>query len=140
MTLTAPPSFPQWPRPPAAPDPPGLPDALDVPEEAGRALLRRRLRTGAVAWDPATARTRFLVPPGSAEELPGLLEWLEWGGIGLDLTVLAAYDPREAAVWLRPPGWGCGTGLAGLAALVSAAAAECHRVRLLRAAQPFAFS
>jgi hypothetical protein len=80
---------------------------------------------------------RFLVPPGSAEELPGLLEWLEWGGIELDLAALAAYAPREAAVWLRPPGRECEVDLVGL---VSAAATECHRARLARATQPFAFS
>ncbi|WP_425576410.1 hypothetical protein [Streptomyces glaucosporus] len=109
-----------------------------MPETAGRALLRRRgLRTGAVALDPAARRTRFLLPPGGAEEVPGLLEWLEWRGIELDLTVLAAYDPREAAVWLRPPERGREADLVGL---VSAAATECHRARLLGAAQPFAFS
>ncbi|GAA2430897.1 SCO3374 family protein [Streptomyces macrosporus] len=122
---------------PAA-EPVDAPDALEVPEAVGRALLRRRgLRTGAVARMPAAGRTRFLLPPGSAEEVPGLLEWLEWGGIALDLTVLAACDPWEAAVWLRPPGQGCEADLVGL---VSAAATECHRARLVRATQPFAFS
>jgi len=143
-------------RPPGPGSPPGPPggtavtavtvgsaatdgvDALEVPEAAGRALLRRRgLRTGAVAWDRAAGRMRFLLPPGSAEEVPGLLEWLEWGGIELDLAVLAACDPREAAVWVRPPGRGREADLVGL---VSAAATECHRARLVRATQPFAFS
>lgn len=118
--------------------PDSLPDALEVPEAAGRALLRRRgLRVGAVAWDPATRRMRFLLPPGCAEEVPGLLEWLEWRGIELDLAALTAYDPREAAVWLRPPGRGCDADVVGL---VSAAATECHRARLAHATQPFAFS
>ena len=29
-------------------------------------------------------RMRLLVAAGSAEELPGLLDWLEWGGVALD--------------------------------------------------------
>ncbi|MFI0944331.1 SCO3374 family protein [Streptomyces sp. NPDC021020] len=96
-------------------------DALDVPAEAGYALLGRFPRPGAlgpVALDGR--RVRLLVAAGSAEELPGLLEWLDWGGIPLDLSALgsgrlmrapahpewgrreAAYD-RSAPVWLRPP-------------------------------------
>jgi hypothetical protein len=96
-------------------------DALDAPAEAGFALLSRFPqpgRLGPVALDGH--RIRLLVAAGSAEELPGLLEWLEWGGIPLDLTALgagqslrapahpewgrreAAYD-RSAPVWLRPP-------------------------------------
>lgn len=106
--------------------PPGLVtgvrfDALDVPAAAGFAMLNRFSRPdqlGPVALDGH--RIRLLVAAGSAEELPGLLEWLEWGGIPLDLTALgagqpmrapahpewgrreAAYD-RSAPVWLRPP-------------------------------------
>ncbi|NGO71876.1 hypothetical protein [Streptomyces boncukensis] len=118
-------------------------DALELPVDAGLALLRRRgVRTGPVAYDPARERVQLLVPGGSAEELPGLLEWLEWGGVGLALTARAAYDPREAAVWLRPPGPGrepAGAGPApDLVRLVSAAATECHRARL--GLQPLAFS
>ncbi|MFI0724071.1 SCO3374 family protein [Streptomyces sp. NPDC021224] len=96
-------------------------DALEVPAEAGYALLGRFSRPGAlgpVALDGR--RVRLLVAAGSAEELPGLLEWLDWGGIPLDLSALgagrvmrapahpewgrreAAYD-RSAPVWLRPP-------------------------------------
>jgi hypothetical protein len=96
-------------------------DALDVPAEAGFAMLSRFPRPGRlgpVALDGH--RVRLLVAAGSAEELPGLLEWLEWGGIPLDLAALgagqtlrapahpewgrreAAYD-RSAPVWLRPP-------------------------------------
>lgn len=106
--------------------PPGLVtgvrfDALDVPAEAGFTVLTRFSRPdrlGPVALDGH--RIRLLVAAGSAEELPGLLEWLEWGGIPLDLAALgagqrmrapahpewgrreAAYD-RSAPVWLRPP-------------------------------------
>jgi hypothetical protein len=96
-------------------------DALDVPAEAGFAMLSRFSRPeqlGPVALDGH--RIRLLVAAGSAQELPGLLEWLEWGGIPLDLVALgagqslrapahpewgrreAAYD-RSAPVWLRPP-------------------------------------
>jgi hypothetical protein len=107
-------------------EPPGLVtgvrfDALDVPEAVGYALLGRFPRPGElgpVALDGH--RVRLLVAAGSAEELPGLLEWLEWGGIPLDVAALgaggqmrapahpewgrreAAYD-RSAPVWLRPP-------------------------------------
>lgn len=137
------------PRTPGAQEtgPAGAADALEMPAEAGRALLRRRgLRTGPVAYDPMRGRVLLLVPPGSAEELPGLLEWLEWGGVELDLTAHPAYAPREAtARWLRPPGSGCEPGApvpgVDLVRLVSAAATECHRARLgMRPAQPLAFS
>lgn len=100
-------------------------DALDVPARAGFAILSRFPRPGQlgpVALDGH--RIRLLVAAGSTEELPGLLEWLEWGGIPLDLVGLgagqglrapahpewgrreAAYD-RSAPVWLRPPRPGC---------------------------------
>ncbi|MGX4690604.1 SCO3374 family protein [Streptomyces sp. JNUCC 63] len=106
-------------------------DVLDVPVEAGRAALRH-LGPGspvAVSGD----RMRLLVAAGSAEELPGLLRWLEWGPsvLELDLVALGAGARMEAppppgagplgarrlplgrsssqgaAVWLRPPGSGC---------------------------------
>jgi hypothetical protein len=72
-------------------------------------------------------RMLLLVAAGGAEELPGLLEWLEWGPLALDLTAVGAgglvdaplvpesgptgLPPlpagraglRGAAVWLRPP-------------------------------------
>ncbi|MFF0434668.1 SCO3374 family protein [Streptomyces sp. NPDC004327] len=138
-------------------------DVLELPAEAGRAVLRRPgVATGPVAL--MGRRMRLLVATGGAEELPGLLDWLEWGGIALDLTALGA-DGRMtapvppgrrpagpgAAVWLRAPEpgreveaslpalWpspGAGAdGAACLVRLVAAAAAECHRVRLLGAAR-----
>ncbi|MBY8888721.1 SCO3374 family protein [Streptomyces sp. PTM05] len=174
-------------------------DVLDVPLAAGLAVLRRFARTG-----PAAAlggRALLLVAAGSGAELPGLLDWLEWSGIPLDLAVRGAGDripaPRPApwgpravpaagtraareAYWLRPPvpgheveptlpslrvgtSVGVGTGAkddgesknaenaentdnvenvdngdrrpVDLASLVGAVATECHRARLLTAAQ-----
>ncbi|MFF7793189.1 SCO3374 family protein [Streptomyces sp. NPDC007991] len=74
-------------------------DVLDVPAEAGQAALRR-LPPGspvAVLGD----RMRFLVAAGTAEELPGLLEWLEWGTLPLGLTALGTGSTMRAP---RPPG------------------------------------
>ena len=121
-------------------------DVLVMAEDAGRALLRRPdVHTGPVAYDEESGSIQLLVPEGSAEELPGLLEWLEWGGIELDLAARPAYCPREAAVWLRPPEPGREADRVDLVRLVSAAATECHRARLRSAArmcrdQPLAFS
>ena len=141
---------------PRQPAPPGTSeqgsrehDALVLAADAGLALLRRRdVRTGPVAFDMKSGRVRLLVPAGSAEELPGLLKWLEWGDIELGLTALASYDPydpREAAVWLRPPEPGREADRVDLVRLAGAAATECHRARLRRTArmsraQPLAFS
>ncbi|MFF5448829.1 SCO3374 family protein [Streptomyces sp. NPDC012888] len=137
-------------------------DVLELPADAGAALLRRPVATGPVAL--LGRRMRFLVAPGGAEELAGLLDWLEWGGVELELTAMGEGGrmtapeppgavhppgevPRGAAVWLRPPEPGCeaslpalpgrGQGSApGLVRLVGAAATECHRARLLRARRP----
>lgn len=129
-----------------APEGAGGYDALVLSADAGLALLRRRgVQTGPVAFDRESGCVQLLVPEGSAEELPGLLEWLEWGGIELGLAGRTAYDPREAAVWLRPPGPGREADRIDLVRLVSAAATECHRARLRSTArksrdQPLAFS
>jgi hypothetical protein len=91
-------------------------DVLELPAVAGAALLRRIGPTGPVAL--GDGRMRLLVAAGSADELPGLLDWLEWGAIDLGLTALGAggrtpapvppWWPAQgaaqgAAVWLRPP-------------------------------------
>ncbi|WP_217165985.1 SCO3374 family protein [Streptomyces sp. AC512_CC834] len=118
-------------------------DVLDVPAEAGHAALERLRRpvpwTGRCGAVPPPRpefpvavrgeRMLLLVAAGGAEELPGLLEWLEWGSLALDLTAVGAgglmdaplapgpgLGPaglpsrppdrdglRGAAVWLRPP-------------------------------------
>ncbi|MFD3544245.1 SCO3374 family protein [Streptomyces sp. NPDC058655] len=133
-------------------------DVLELPTGAGTALLRRPVATGPVAV--VGRRMCFLVAAGSADELEGLLDWLDWGGVALDLAALGAgggitapappglppgEGPREAAVWLRPPEKGCEALLPSLPApgqgagsgpdlvrLVAAAATECHRARLRR--------
>lgn len=46
---------------------------------------------------------RLLVAAGSADELPGLLDWLEWGTLSLDLTAIGAGGSIEAPL---PPGTG----------------------------------
>ncbi|MEV8229230.1 SCO3374 family protein [Streptomyces sp. NPDC079167] len=134
-------------------------DVLELPASAGHAVLRRVGRTGPVAL--TGQRMRLLVAAGSADELPGLLDWLEWGGIALDLSAVGAgghitapVQPGGAvgspgtAVWLRPPGSRQeverslpalgGLGSSGgdapdLVRLVDAAATECHRARLAHA-------
>ncbi len=116
-------------------------DVLDVPAEAGLATLRQRARTRAPGSPVALCGDRMLllVAAGSADELPGLLDWLEWGGLTPDLRAIGAggtsrrpcrpgfppsrtarisrrcgrlagpTNPQGAAVWLRPPDTGCGT-------------------------------
>lgn len=76
-------------------------DVLDVPVEAGRAALRRLAPGSPVAV--RGDRMLLLVAAGSAEELPGLLEWLEWGAsaLALDLVALGAGDVMAAP---SPPG------------------------------------
>ena len=99
-------------------------DVLDVPAEAGAAALRHLVPDSPVAR--CDDRMRLLVAAGSAEELPGVLDWLEWGALALDLRALGAGGLMEApllpgracagkgaeavqgvAVWLRPPAPGC---------------------------------
>ncbi|MBV2354610.1 hypothetical protein KUM39_09585 [Streptomyces sp. J2-1] len=100
-------------------------DVLDVPAGAGTAALRH-LRPGSPVALVA-GRMCVLVAPGGAEELPGLLEWLEWAPLEPDVRALGAGGrmtapavpvdgawgagalpgagrPQGAAVWLRPPG------------------------------------
>ncbi|WAZ23237.1 SCO3374 family protein [Streptomyces cinnabarinus] len=86
-----------WPTVPG--NPPGLRlglrfDVLDVPAEAGRAALRHLLPGSPVAL--RDDRMRLLVAAGSAEELPGVLAWLEWGALPLDLTATGEGGVMEA--------------------------------------------
>ncbi|OSP43186.1 MULTISPECIES: SCO3374 family protein [unclassified Streptomyces] len=80
-------------------------DVLDVPAEAGRAALERLGRSGGLGRGFPVAlrngRMRLLVAAGSAEELPGLLEWLDWGALELDLVAIGAGGLMDAPC---PPG------------------------------------
>ncbi|WBB64530.1 hypothetical protein O7599_17445 [Streptomyces sp. WMMC500] len=77
-------------------------DVLDMPAEAGWAVLRGRPATGPVGL--TGGRMRFLIAEGGAADLPGLLDWLEWGGIPLDLSAApAAVRSWPPTLWLRPP-------------------------------------
>ncbi|MCX4764048.1 SCO3374 family protein [Streptomyces sp. NBC_01275] len=98
-------------------------DVLEAPAEVGHAALRRLAPGSPVAV--RGDRMRLLVAAGGAEELPGILQWLEWGALPLDLTAIGvgglieAPSPpgrdgpnvpgpvQGAAVWLRPPVAGC---------------------------------
>lgn len=79
-------------------------DVLDVPVEAGVAALGRLAPDSPVAVQGD--RMRLLVAAGSAEELPGLLEWLEWGALTLDLVALGADGSIEAPAVLEPASTG----------------------------------
>lgn len=63
-------------------------DVLELPAEAGHAVLRRGVRTGPVLL--SGTRMGLLVAAGGADELPGLLDWLEWGPVALDLAAVGA--------------------------------------------------
>ncbi|AYC39513.1 SCO3374 family protein [Streptomyces griseorubiginosus] len=69
-------------------------DVLDIPAAAGHAALRHLTAGSPVAV--RGDRLLLLVAAGSAEELPGILEWLEWGALPLDLRALGPGDSMEA--------------------------------------------
>ncbi len=87
-------------------------DVLAVPEEAGRGALRRLIGFGQAALAPGPValaqpdRCLFFVAPGARDDLPELLDWLDWGGIDLGLT---AYGPGDRVPapsrdhWLHDP-------------------------------------
>ncbi|MFJ4721843.1 SCO3374 family protein [Streptomyces luteogriseus] len=86
-----------WPTVPG--DPLRLPvgvrwDVLDVPAGAGHAALRRLAPGSPVALHGD--RMLLLVAAGSAEELPGLLEWLDWGALSLDLVAIGTGGLMDA--------------------------------------------
>ncbi|MFL6112884.1 MAG: hypothetical protein ACJ786_16245 [Catenulispora sp.] len=142
-------------------------DVVSVPEPAGREALARLLGYGqpAVAPGPvalsASGRVLFYVADGGAEDLPELLEWLDWGGVRLDLTAVAGAELSDPPVrWLHPatvpvqrPGaaadgaGGAGPGTARrdaypisglpeppeLIALLATIAAACHRLAVAAA-------
>lgn len=85
-------------------------DVLDVPGAAGARVLRRAERLG-LPLGPVAAttsgRVRFFVAPGVAEDLPAMLDWLDWSGVELDLRAYGAGASVSApspwpATWLAP--------------------------------------
>lgn len=78
-------------------------DVLDVPAEAGAGALRHLAPGSPVAL--RGDRMELLVAAGSAEELPGLLDWLEWNAVTLDLRILGSGGTMEAPL---PPLAGAG--------------------------------
>jgi hypothetical protein len=111
-----------WPTVPRAPRGPGAGpsvllatgvrfDALEVPSRAACAVLER---LGGAVGPVARCgpRTRFLVAAGSADEVPGLLAWLEWGALAADLG-LVAFGAGRSIEAPRPPGWPATGGPAG---------------------------
>ncbi|WP_030323853.1 SCO3374 family protein [Streptomyces sp. NRRL B-3229] len=78
-------------------------DVLDIPAAAGHAALRHLTAGSPVAV--RGDRLLLLVAAGSAEELPGILEWLEWSTLPLDLRALGPGDSMEAPA---PLGAACG--------------------------------
>ena len=117
---------------------------LRVPEPAGRWALARligydqpALRPGPVALEfedaggpggGAEAACLFFVAPGAKEDLPELLDWLDWGGIELGLRAYGAGETiAEPAVWLHDRRAPAPEVIALLATI-----AECCSRRLLR--------
>lgn len=87
-------------------------DVVEVPEEAGRDALRRLIGYGQAAVAPGPValtgadRCGFFVAPGARDDLPELLDWLDWGGIDLGLHAYGAGDRIPAPGrdrWLHDP-------------------------------------
>ncbi|OIJ96806.1 hypothetical protein BIV25_17700 [Streptomyces sp. MUSC 14] len=76
-------------------------DVLDMPAAAGARALRHLVPGSPVAL--RGDRMQLLVAAGGAEELPGLLDWLEWSAVVLDLRALGAGGAMDAP---NPPGTG----------------------------------
>ncbi|MFJ8619846.1 bifunctional DNA primase/polymerase [Streptomyces clavifer] len=115
-------------------------DVLDVAEPAGRHALvrmeRMGLPLGPVAVTP-TGRTQFLVAPGAANGLPGLLYRMGWDDADLDLR---AFGPGSYITappsdlgglgpvrWLRPPVTGTAVTPPQARLLLGTLAYICHR-------------
>ncbi|MES5819695.1 SCO3374 family protein [Streptomyces sp. RG80] len=114
-----------WPTVPAGPGSPlrlcvgPCYDVLDVPLEAGGAGLRHLAPGSPVAVQGD--RMRLLLAAGSAEEVPGVLDWLEWGALALDLRTLGEGGLMDAP---PPPGPGAPTDVVRRALLPGATGAR----------------
>lgn len=114
-------------------------DVVEVPEEAGRGALRRLIAYGQAALAPGPValtgadRCGFFVAAGARDDLPELLDWLDWGGIDLGLSGYGAGDRIPAPGrerWLHDP-------LAAppeVIALLATIAESCSRYALTRRA------
>jgi len=118
-------------------------DVLRVPEPAGRWALRRLLGYGQPALRPGPVALEldehgdelaclYFVAPGAKEDLPELLDWLDWGGIDLGLRAYGEGETiPEPAVWINDPSAPAPEVIALLATI-----AECCSQRLLRPCLP----
>jgi hypothetical protein len=88
---------------PTVPGSPGSPvrlsvgprfDVLDVPLDAGRAGLRHLAPDSPVAVQGE--RMRLLLAAGGADEVSGVLDWLEWGALPLDLAAIGEGGAMDA--------------------------------------------
>jgi hypothetical protein len=93
----------RWPTVPDATGRPLLPvgdefDVVEVAAAAGRDALERLTAYGQAALAPGPVaatghgRYRFFVAPGGRDDLDELLEWLDWGGIALDIRAYGRGD------------------------------------------------
>ncbi len=87
-------------------------DVVEVPEEAGRGALRRLIGYGQAALAPGpvaltgAGRCGFFVASGARDDLPELLDWLDWGGIDLGMNAYGTGDRIPAPArdrWLHDP-------------------------------------
>lgn len=114
-------------------------DVLWVPEPAGRWALRRligyrqpALAPGPVALSADGSACLYIVAPGARDDLPELLDWLEWGGIDLGLRAYGAGESVPGpSRWLHDPHAPAPEVIALLATI-----AQCCSRRLLRRAMP----
>ncbi|MFD7890421.1 hypothetical protein ACFV3O_18545, partial [Streptomyces albidoflavus] len=86
-------------------------DALSLPAAAGREVLDRLRPATPVALDGETVH--LLVAPGSAGELPGLLDWLEWGPLVPELRGVGEGGHLVAGAARPGAGGGGGGGRGG---------------------------